>query len=411
MSLSSLSSPRRAGVVAGVLLALLPATVTSALADSPPPINDDYPNTTFVRDLPFGDALDTTGATRQDLDPPCFDSAATVWYTVVADGSPLLLETTGSNYDTTLGVYFGFPSVNNQLTCVDAGSDGSAQATVSLDSTIAGFEYTVMVGAANAGVGGLLRFVARRPTDPPPNPPFPPPNDYWSSPTAITSLPATFTEDVSGADVGGFPSSCGTWWDVWFSYTPTANEHVFFDTMGSDYDTQLGVWLDLDSFPVACNQDALGTVQSRVELDVEAGRTYLIQVSAQFRFGPPTPGTLVFNADRITPFTLDVAVDRTARWEKPTGHVLVSGTVTCSRPAVGGVVVELTQAQGTRTAHGSGSDSVSCDGTGRFEALVFLDLDSPRFLPGRADFTVTAQGTSLDEFTETTATGSVMIRP
>jgi hypothetical protein len=50
-------------------------------------------------------------------------------------------------------------------------------------------------------------------------------------------------------------------------------------------------------------------------------------------------------------------------------------------------------------------------GTGRFEALVFLDLDSPRFLPGRADFTVTAQGTSLDEFTETTATGSVMIRP
>jgi hypothetical protein len=410
MSLSSLSSPRRAGVVAGVLLALLPATVTSAFAESPPPINDDYPNTTFVRTLPFGEALDTTGATRQDIDPPCFDSGATVWYTVVADGSPLLLETTGSDYDTTLGVYFGFPSVNNQLTCVDTASDGSAQATVSLDTTIPGHEYTVMVGAANAGAGGLLRFVARRPTDAPPNPPFPPPNDTPAGATAITSLPATFTEDVSGADVGGFPSFCGTWWDVWFSYTPTTDEHVFFDTMGSDYDTQLGVYLDLASFPVACNEDALGTVQSRVELDVEAGRTYLIQVSAQFRFGPPTPGTLVFNADRITPFTLGVAVDPTARWERRTGFALVSGTVTCSRPANGAVVVELTQTLGTGTAHGSGTGQVSCDGTGRFEALVFTDPDF-RFLPGKANFTVTAQGTSLDVFTETTATGSVMIRP
>jgi hypothetical protein len=230
-----------------------------------------------------------------------------------------------------------------------------------------------------------------------------------SNATVITSLPATFTEDVSGA-TGGDPPFCGTWFSVWFSYTPTTDEHVFFDTMGSDYDTELGVYLDLDSFPVACNTDALGTVQSRVELDVEAGRTYLIQVSGQFRFGPPTPGTLVFNADRITPFTLGVAVDPTARWERRTGEVFVSGTVTCSRPAVGGVLVELTQAQGTRTANGSGSESVSCDGTGRFRALVFTDPDS-RFLPGKADFTVTAQGTSLDVFTETTAAGSVMIRP
>jgi hypothetical protein len=73
-------------------------------------------------------------------------------------------------------------------------------------------------------------------------------------------------------------------------------------------------------------------------------------------------------------------------------------------------LVELTQALGRGTAHGSGSESVSCDGTGRFEALVFTDPDS-RFLPGGADFTVTAQGTSLDVFAETTATGRVMIRP
>jgi hypothetical protein len=69
----------------------------------------------------------------------------------------------------------------------------------------------------------------------------------------------------------------------------------------------------------------------------------------------------------------------------------------------------LTQQQGNRTAHGSGSESVTCDGTGRFQALVYRDPDS-RFVAGRADFAVTAQGTSLDVYTETTATGTVRLR-
>jgi hypothetical protein len=143
---------------------------------------------------------------------------------------------------------------------------------------------------------------------------------------------ATFTQDVSGAtNTSGDPPFCGTWWCVWYSYTPTVDEHGFFDTMGSDYDTALAVYLDLDGFPVDCDEDALGTLQSRVELDVEAGRTYLIQVTAQYRFGPPTPGTLVFNADRITSFTLDLAVDPTAQLESRTA-VWVSGTVAPSTP-------------------------------------------------------------------------------
>jgi hypothetical protein len=158
-----------------------------------------------------------------------------------------------------------------------------------LESTVAGEPYVVMVGAANGGAGGLLRFVVCRPTDP-----VPPRNDTVSGATVITSLPATFTEDVSGAtNYSDDRPFCGTWWSVWFSYTPTVDEHVFFDTMGSDYDTELAVYLDLAGFPVDCDEDALGTLQSRVELDVEAGRTYLIQVSGQYRFGPPTPGTVV----------------------------------------------------------------------------------------------------------------------
>jgi hypothetical protein len=398
----SIDLRRVAGFAAATVLVLIAADGVAARAAASPPLNDE-PNFIVVRDLPYADWLDTSGATVQPLDPPCHDSAATVWYTVVGDGNPLLLETTGSDYDTTLSVYLG----GGQLACADDGADGSAQATVSLDSTVPGYEYYVMIGAARGGPGGLLHFVARRPFDAVPDLPPPPPNDTLAGATPITSLPATFTEGVAGADDSSDdPPYCGTWYSVWFTYTPVADDHVVFDTMGSDYDTELGVYTPTSPFPVACNEDALGTTQSRVEIDVQAGRTYQIQVSAQFRFGPPEPGTLVFHADRIVPFTVSATIE-SARLNG--GAVIVSGTMTCSRPANAGVFVELTQTRHKQTAHGSGSGSLTCDGTGHFDAFVYPDAGST-FVAGSADYVATPQGDSLDVHAESTVTGTVRIR-
>jgi hypothetical protein len=297
-----------------------------------------------------------------------------------------------------------------------------------LESTVAGEPYVVMVGAANGGAGGLLRFVVCRPTDP-----VPPRNDTVSGATVITSLPATFTEDVSGAtNYSDDRPFCGTWWSVWFSYTPTVDEHVFFDTMGSDYDTELAVsWI----WPV-----------SRWTAMKTRSAPFSRVWSSTSRPAAPTSFRSAANTGSVR--------RRPARWSQRRpdhpihagrggrsdcaggslrrgsrdgdGDLLAARRGGCAgrahpaagqshrprlRQRVGDVRRNgpLTQQQGNRTAHGSGSESVTCDGTGRFQALVYRDPDS-RFVAGRADFAVTAQGTSLDVYTETTATGTVRLR-
>jgi hypothetical protein len=68
---------------------------------------------------------------------------------------------------------------------------------------------------------------------------------------------------------------------VWYKYTPDLTQQLTAATLGSSFDTQLGVWvisgpgaLDL----LTCNDNAQGTAQSSAGFTAVAGRTYFFQV-------------------------------------------------------------------------------------------------------------------------------------
>jgi len=124
-----------------------------------------------------------------------------------------------------------------------------------------------------------------------------PANDSCSSATAIVSTPFSDTistvlattgpEDVSFC--GCSPNSNS----VWYNFTPSASGTATVDTIGSNYDTVLDIFVGTCASEgvVACNDDYSG-VQSKVTFTVCAGKTYSIEAAD---FCGPAGGTLVLN--------------------------------------------------------------------------------------------------------------------
>jgi hypothetical protein len=110
---------------------------------------------------------------------------------------------------------------------------------------------------------------------------------------------------------------------VWYALTLAEDAFVDVNTFGSDYDTTLSAYLgergDLEQ--IACNDDAAGSLQSRVRFAATADTTVFIMVGA-FDSGPG--GNLVLNAlepkgvecdAEVIEETEDVVVYETARGE------------------------------------------------------------------------------------------------
>jgi len=115
--------------------------------------------------------------------------------------------------------------------------------------------------------------------------------DIGSS-TPIPSLPfseSTSTSGTSAQQADPLPSCTpfGANHAVWYQLTAPADGTLVADTIGSDYDTVLAVYVPVgdDLEAVACNDSAgigpsgsLGA--SRTEFPVRAGATYYLQISA-----------------------------------------------------------------------------------------------------------------------------------
>lgn len=94
----------------------------------------------------------------------------------------------------------------------------------------------------------------------------------------------------------GSPSRPQGYRTVWYKFTAPTNGRVTIETLGSTYDTVIGVYMgDCASLiQLACNDDAEGFT-SRVDLEVVQGTTYYIEV-ADWQFAPPSPATLSITA-------------------------------------------------------------------------------------------------------------------
>ncbi len=109
--------------------------------------------------------------------------------------------------------------------------------------------------------------------------------DDFDSPKEITAWPYDDSEDTSAAttNYATDPTLCASGQggaSVWYSFTPSESGWLTVDTFGSSYDTVLAVFADQadELSMITCNDDNLG-LQSQVGAEVEAGRTYYIEVA------------------------------------------------------------------------------------------------------------------------------------
>lgn len=112
-----------------------------------------------------------------------------------------------------------------------------------------------------------------------------PANDCFESPTLINNFPVILSATNKEATMETMlyeksPHSGSA--SIWFEWTAQTSQSVQVDTLGSDFDTVLAVWLKgrvlnaLDQ--VASNNDAADGKQSLVTFEAVAGTTYLIAV-------------------------------------------------------------------------------------------------------------------------------------
>lgn len=134
-----------------------------------------------------------------------------------------------------------------------------------------------------------------------------PPNDNLNAALTIDTLPYTHQQDTADAsnETNEVAPRCSTEAknSVWYQYTPTSNQDVVFNTLGSSYDTVLSVWQG-ETHPLtqlSCNDESSSTPQSQVRVLLEKGTTYYLNISGYVG----ESGTLNLNAKLVNKLTND----------------------------------------------------------------------------------------------------------
>ncbi len=143
--------------VLAALLAILPAM--PALAQ---PSNDNFAGPTLVNGVPFEDSVGVFDATVEPGEPVevCAPMANTVWYALTLDqAETLLIDTTGSGFDTVLAIWQGTDIAGlNLVKCVDDTSLGvESRALLAAD---AGETYLIQAGAFGAAPEGATLSIS-----------------------------------------------------------------------------------------------------------------------------------------------------------------------------------------------------------------------------------------------------------
>jgi hypothetical protein len=189
----------------------------------------------------------------------------------------MVLDTVGSNFDTILSVYGGSVS-ESTLVVSDDDNGGNFTSRVSFSATASRTYYIAVVGFASAA--GSIRL----------NWQFTgvPSNDNFSNAITLPGNSGTTNgSNVAATTESGEPT-LGNFNSVWWRWTAPADGTAVFDTSGSDFDTELGVYSGsaVNALTiVGRNDDDGGNLTSRVSFSVVAARMYYIAVTG---FGTST---------------------------------------------------------------------------------------------------------------------------
>ena len=210
----------------------------------------------------------------------------------------------------------------------------------------------------------------------------PPANDSINSPRNISTVPATLVSDSTGATSHPTDGRCALGASVWYRYRPTSTRTLRVVTIGSDYDTVLGVSTGSRSrrTEVACSDDA-ADLASAVRVRFVKGETYWIVVSACCRRrarGGETVLTLYGGRAAGVHATID-----TVESGAISGRLYVNGTVSCDTPSVAFLSGIASQRVGEAVARGFGEESLGACTDEPSDFRMRIDSDTGwAFTPG-----------------------------
>jgi hypothetical protein len=238
----------------------------------------------------FSVSYSSVGADAEIGEPGSVGGKAynSLWSKWSAPGAgTMTINTLGSNFDTVLAVYTGVPL--RSLTKIAGNNDAGVGLTYSSVrfQAVAGTAYYIVVDGNKSptrsgtiilnGNGSLFES-------------FPSNNDIASAKNLGSGV--TFSESgsvLAATAQNGEPALAGlpATRSVWFTYTAPANGRLVVDTVGSDFNSVLGVYSGtvgvFSSLKLlAANDDiATGNFQSSVSLPVTSGTTYIIKVDGR----------------------------------------------------------------------------------------------------------------------------------
>lgn len=240
----------------------------------------------------------TTGRTA-DGTATCGNSNSSpdVWFTYTATCTgPHAFSTAGSSFDTVLSMYAACGGA--QLGCNDD-AGGLLTSRLTRDM-VSGETIKLRVSGFNGASGRYILSVT----------PLTPSNDSCDAAIEVGEGAFPFgncTATTDGPSLLGCGSSSERpmHGNVWYLYTPSCNGVATIDTCGANFDTRVTVFMG-DFCPsstaslIACDDDSCVGTSSSVQIEVQAGMTYLVSVSSFFD-AQRGSGTLTISLDNACP--------------------------------------------------------------------------------------------------------------
>lgn len=236
-----------------------------------------------------------------------------------------------------------------------------------------------------------------------------PANDLPAGAVAYAAIPLTIDQDTTEAAVSADDIGCGSGGEdqatVWYTLTLANTTELLADATGSDYDVGVNV------FTGSADAGNLVTcVGGAASFTADAGTTYYLMF-ADIEDDKINGGQLHVVID-VAPPPLEVSltVDAAGKVNPKTGEATISGSLTCSRTAdFGEVDVNLRQAIGRFTIHGSGLAAPTCGPTPT-TWWVSVTGDNGRFGPGKAAADVSAFACDATSCGDASVSASVRLR-
>jgi len=258
-----------------------------------PPANDNFSVAEEINSLPFNTTLNINGAGIEAIEPQsCNNMDKTVWYRFTpTENMSVRVNTQGTAIPNNVTIYHSTGPGDFDLQFLTCANNSGGVFLAEMGQT-----YYLQAGTFSGWFGDIQINVEQI---------FPPPNDEFNNAVTINELPYSDNLDTSNA-TSSFddPTDCHNNGSVWYEYTPASDTTIVANTIGSNYDTTLGVFTGspgaLSLVPGGCNDDFYG-VQSRVAFTATGGTTYYFMLGFCCGNGNNGGGNLVFSVEEILP--------------------------------------------------------------------------------------------------------------